>query len=67
MKIKFNVSELKEQKGVSYQEISYKTKIRYATLLDIRDNKVKTIKVKYIENLLQYFNCSLNELIGIDK
>lgn len=65
MKTHFNIKTLKNIKEVSYHEISIKTGIRYQTLLLIRDNKIKTIKIKYINALLKYFNCNIEDLIKI--
>ncbi len=69
MALKFNLDALIGKKmqikgePITLSEISRETGLSKNRLVEIRKNKVKAIKIKTLEILLGYFECSIGDLL----
>jgi len=57
--------EIKENKKITYSDISEKTGISPNTLSKMSSRKGCNITVETVEKLCNYFNCTPNDLITI--
>ena len=55
--IKFNIKQLRSGKDMTQKELSDATGIRLNTLIDIENNKAKTISIEQINSLCEFFRC----------
>lgn len=61
--VKVKLKEYIEEKGITVQFIHEKTEIRYATLLDIINNKRKSVNLEYLAKIMEAINISDISLI----
>lgn len=65
--IKVNLKKLAEDKKKSLLQISEETGITYATIHRIATKKVESIKLDIAEKLCSNLDCTIGELLIIDK
>jgi DNA-binding Xre family transcriptional regulator len=65
--IKIKIRELLEKKGVTRYRAAKDSGVPYNTLLKLENNKMKTIDFSNLEKLCDYFDCSPNDLLAVEK
>ena len=61
-----NLDALLKKRGMTYKELASKTKIPYPTLHRYATDS-GSIKVKYLKRLVNFFQCSTDELLFGEK
>lgn len=61
--IKIHLDELIEQRGVSLNQLSFRTEIQRSQLRNYRDNKIQRLDIDILRRLCYVLECDLTELI----
>lgn len=61
--IKIHLDELIEQKGVSLNQLSFRTEMQRSQLRNYRDNKIQRLDIDILKRLCYVLECDLTELI----
>ena len=67
MAIKCRLKVLLAENDMTQKELAEKIGARLPTINDMCNNKIKHIPVKLLDDICNYFNCSLSELIKHEK
>jgi len=67
MTVRFHVSELLGKNKMTQKQLSDATGIRPATISALYHESIKRIDTSHIEKLCDALDCSLSELITIEK
>ena len=60
---KIHLAELMEQRGVSMNQLSFRTEMQRTQLRNYRDEKVQRLDIDILKRLCYVLECDLNELI----
>lgn len=61
--IKIHLNELIEQRGVSLNQLSFRTEMQRSQLRNYRDNKIQRLDIDILRRLCYVLECDLTELI----
>lgn len=61
--IKIHLDELIEQRGVSLNQLSFRTEMQRSQLRNYRDNKIQRLDIDILRRLCYALECDLTELI----
>lgn len=61
--IKFKIKQLRLDQKLTQKELADSTGIRLNTLMDLENNKAKTISIEQINTLCAFFDCQPNEIM----
>ncbi|MEY8283326.1 helix-turn-helix transcriptional regulator [Lachnospiraceae bacterium 50-23] len=61
--IKIHLDELIEQRGVSLNQLSFRTEMQRSQLRNYRDNKIQRLDIDILRRLCYVLECDLTELI----
>lgn len=61
--IKIHLKELIEEKGVSLNQLSYRTEMQRTQLRNYRDNKIQRLDIDILKRLCYVLECNLTDLI----
>lgn len=61
--IKIHLDELIEQRGVSLNQLSFRTEMQRSQLRNYRDNKIQRLDIDILKRLCYVLECDLTELI----
>lgn len=64
--IKLNLKDILNKKNISMNELSKETGIRYATIQNYCNNKVKNISSNNIDKICKFLCCKFNDLVIIE-
>ena len=61
--IKIHLDELIEQRGVSLNQLSFRTEMQRSQLRNYRDNKIQRLDIDILRRLCYVLECDLTEVI----
>lgn len=61
--IKIHLDELIERRGVSLNQLSFRTEMQRSQLRNYRDNKIQRLDIDILKRLCYVLECDLTELI----
>lgn len=62
-KIRMKLAEIMEQKGVSMNQLSFRTEMQRTQLRNYRDNKIQRLDIDILQRLCYVLECDLHDLI----
>lgn len=61
--IKIHLDELIEKRGVSLNQLSFRTEMQRSQLRNYRDNKIQRLDIDILKRLCYVLECNLTDLI----
>lgn len=62
-RIRIKLAEIMEQKGVSMNQLSFRTEMQRTQLRNYRDNKIQRLDIDILQCLCYVLECDLHDLI----
>lgn len=62
-RIRIKLAEIMEQKGVSMNQLSFRTEMQRTQLRNYRDNKIQRLDIDILQRLCYVLECDLHDLI----
>lgn len=62
-RIHIKLAEIMEQKGISMNQLSFRTEMQRTQLRNYRDNKIQRLDIDILQRLCYVLECDLHDLI----
>lgn len=59
------LKEVRQKRGITQEELSKKSGVLKATILDLEDGKIKNVSASTIVNLSKVLNCKVSDIFYI--